>query len=60
MMTELINEGDPIDEDFPTGPAIGDPVPDFTLPDQFGNLIRFSVVRGTDQALLLFYRSSSW
>ncbi len=59
-MTELINKGDPIGEDFPTGPAIGKPVSDFTLPDQFGNFIRFSAVRGTDQALVLFYRSASW
>ena len=59
-MTELINGGDPVGEDFPTGPAIGEPIPNFTLPDQFGNTIRFSDIRGRDKALILFYRSASW
>ena len=59
-MTELINSGDPIGEDFPTGPAIGERVPDFTLLDQFGNQIRFSQARGNSRALVLFNRSASW
>ena len=59
-MAELVNGGDPIGEDFPTGPAVGERVPDFRLPDQFGNLVRFSDARGTDRALILFYRSASW
>ena len=59
-MPELINAGDPTDENFPTGPAIGEPVPDFELQDQFGNLTRYSKVRGTSQALILFQRSASW
>ena len=59
-MAELINGGDPVGEDFPSGPAIGEPVPDFTLPDQFGNSIRFSDVGVGNQALILFYRSASW
>ena len=59
-MPALINAGDPSNENFPTGPAIGEPVPDFELPDQFGNLTRYSKVRGTSQALILFQRSASW
>ena len=59
-MTELVNAGDPIGEDFPTGPNVGEPVPDFALPDQLGNLVRFSEVRGRNQALILFHRSASW
>lgn len=58
-MTQLLNE-DPIDGDFPTGPAIGEPAPDFTLPDQSGNHIRFATVRDSHRALILFYRSASW
>ena len=59
-MDTLINSGDPTGEDFPTGPNIGDPVPNFALPDPFGNVVRFSEVRGADKALILFYRSASW
>ncbi|MCZ7575145.1 MAG: hypothetical protein M5U01_41885 [Ardenticatenaceae bacterium] len=59
MASKLIHE-DPTGETFPTGPAIGEPVPDFTLPDQFGNLIRFSAPRGADRALIIFFRSASW
>ena len=59
-MTQPTNWQDPTSEDFPTGPAIGEPAPDFALPDQFGNLVRFSEARGTNQALVLFHRSASW
>ena len=59
-MPALINGGDPIDENFPTGPANGEPAPDFELPDQFGNLTQYSKVRGTGQALILFHRSATW
>ena len=59
-MAELVNEGDPPSENFATGPAIGEPVPDFALPDQAGNLVRFSESRRKERALILFYRSASW
>ena len=58
-MAELVNAGDPIGA-FPTGPAVGEPLPDFALPDQFGNLVRFSEARDTDRALVVFHRSASW
>ena len=59
-MAKLIRGGDPAGEDFPTGPGIGEPVPDFMLPDAFGNMVRFSDARGGKRALILFYRSASW
>jgi len=59
-MAKLINAGDPTGDDFPTGPNIGEPVPDFALPDPFGNVVRFPEARGADKALILFYRSASW
>ncbi len=59
-MTQPISPEDPIGRDFPTGPAVGEPVPDFVLPDQHGNPVRLSTVRGTAQALILFHRSASW
>ena len=45
-------------EQWSTGPAIGDPLPDFTLPDQHGRPVAFHEVRGGDRALLAFQRSS--
>ena len=59
-MSELINSGDPLDEDFPKGPALGEPFPDFELVDHSGRMVRFSEARGTDRALILFHRSASW
>ena len=59
-MPELVNSGDPTSEDFPTGPAVGEPVPDFTLPDQSGRPVQFSAARGDGRSLILFYRSASW
>ena len=60
-MPNLVNSGDPCSEDFPTGPAIGEPVPGFTLPDQFGRPVQFSPpFPGGGRSLILFYRSASW
>jgi peroxiredoxin len=58
-MSQKINE-DPTSDDFPTGLGIGELVPDFTLPDQLGHVIRFSEYRAGGRALLLFFRSASW
>ena len=45
---------------FPSGPGIGDTLPDFTLPDQRGRLLHYSEWRSDGQALIIFYRSASW
>ncbi|MFQ5926157.1 MAG: hypothetical protein ACE5MH_01840 [Terriglobia bacterium] len=37
-------------------PKIGDVVPDFTLPDQHGNLVKLSDSRSAGPLLLVFYR----
>ncbi len=50
----------PSTEDFPTGPAIGDQLPDFTLPDQTGAMRNFNATRADDRALVVFYRSTRW
>jgi|APSaa5957512622_1039677.scaffolds.fasta_scaffold253588_2 peroxiredoxin len=60
MQRKLINAGDPLSEDFSTGPDVGQRVPDFTLPDQTGNPVNFAEARGAKRALILFYRSASW
>lgn len=45
---------------FPTGPALGEVFPDFTLPDQHGDPVTLSDARGGERALVLFYRSARW
>jgi len=57
---KLVNAGDPLSEEFPSGPNVGESVPDFTLMDQFGNAVNFAEKRGPNRALILFYRSASW
>jgi hypothetical protein len=43
-----------------TGPAIGERVPDFSLPDQHGNLRSLHELMGPDGLLLVFSRSADW
>lgn len=50
----------PSTDDFPTGPTIGDLLPDFTLPDQTGVLRNFTATRDGARALVVFYRSTRW
>ena len=59
MAKKLINNGDPENDDFSSGPKIGDPVPSFTLPDQEGRRITYEP-NGENKALILFHRSASW
>ncbi len=47
-------------EDATTGPEVGEPLPDFTLPDAFGNPLDFHADRGGKKAALVFYRSAVW
>ena len=48
-------EGEP-----PSGPEVGERLPDFTLPDQHGRPVTFSEARGGDRALVVFHRSARW
>ncbi len=43
-----------------TGPDIGERLPDFTLPDAFGNTVNFHANRGTSKSAVVFYRSAVW
>ncbi len=43
-----------------TGPAIGERLPDFELPDAFGRAVSFHADRGQSKAALVFYRSAVW
>jgi hypothetical protein len=50
----------PATNDFPTGPAIGDPFPDFALPNQRGDVVHLSEARGESRAVVVFERSARW
>jgi hypothetical protein len=59
MANRLPNNGDPENDDFPSGPKIGDTVPTFTLSDQEGRRITYEP-DGQNKALILFHRSAAW
>lgn len=46
--------------DYPTGPAVGERLPSFTLPDQNGNQIDFHGDRRGRKAIVVFHRSAYW
>jgi peroxiredoxin len=50
----------PATDDFATGPTIGEKLPDFTLPNQYGEPVNFSTAREGKGALVVFQRSSRW
>ena len=43
-----------------TGPEIGDALPDFTLPDAAGGLVRLHEDRAGARAVVVFFRSAVW
>ena len=47
-------------EDFPTGPAIGERLPDFELLDHTGRSVRLHEDRGASKAAVVFFRSAVW
>jgi len=59
MPNPLPNGGDPETDSFPSGPEIGQSVPEFALPDQNGRTITYRP-DGEHQALILFHRSADW
>ena len=46
--------------EFPTGPEVGEALPDFTLMDQHGRPVNFASARGGQRALVVFHRSARW
>ncbi len=42
------------------GPQIGERVPDFSLPDQNGQVRTLESILGPNGAMLLFHRSADW
>lgn len=50
----------PPTEEFPTGPEVGERLPDFTLPDQHGRPVNITAARDGGRALVVFHRSARW
>ncbi len=50
----------PASADFPTGPAIGERLPDFVLPNQRGETVDFHADRAGRKAAVVFQRSAVW
>ena len=42
------------------GPQVGDVVPDFSAPDQFGRTQTLNSIMGANGAMLIFNRSADW
>lgn len=42
------------------GPQLGEPAPDFNLPDQRGQYQSLDSLMGTNGIILLFHRSADW
>ena len=47
-------------EQTPTGPEIGERLPDLPLTDQWGNSVTIDAARGNRRALVVFHRSLYW
>jgi len=43
-----------------TGPAVGQPVPDFAATDQNGRTQTLNTVAGAKGTMLVFFRSADW
>ena len=43
-----------------TGPEIGERLPNFHLPDAYGDLIDFHQSRANSRAVVVFFRSAVW
>ncbi len=48
------------DPGFPTGPEIGERLPDFELEDHTGRRVSLHADRGNSKAAVVFFRSAVW
>ena len=46
--------------EIPSGPAVGERLPDFELPNQHGKQVDFHASREGKKAVVVFYRSCVW
>ena len=50
----------PASEEFPTGPEIGERLPEFSLLNQWGRIVDYHADRGDSKSIVVFYRSAVW
>jgi len=50
----------PASEEFPTGPEIGERLPEFSLLNQEGRIVDYHADRGDSKSIVVFYRSAVW
>jgi len=50
----------PASDEFPTGPEIGERLPEFSLLNQEGRLVDYHADRGDSKSIVVFYRSAVW
>ncbi len=49
-----------LEQGHPTGPEVGERLPDFHLPDAYGREVAFHADRGDAKAVVVFFRSAVW
>ena len=50
----------PASHEFPTGPEVGERLPEFSLANQQGRLVDYHADRGDSKSIVVFYRSAVW
>lgn len=50
----------PATDNFPTGPAVGEQLPNIRLANQHGEMIDLHGRQGDGNAVVVFYRSATW
>ena len=50
----------PASHEFPSGPEVGERLPDFRLGNQNGEIIDYHEHRGDSKSIVVFYRSAVW
>ena len=50
----------PATHEFPTGPGIGERLPEFSLPNQRGRMLDYHADRAGSKSVVVFYRSAVW
>ena len=50
----------PVSHEFPSGPEVGERLPDFRLSNQNGEMIDYHEHRGDSKSIVVFYRSAVW
>ncbi len=50
----------PASHEFPSGPAVGERLPEFSLPNQAGQIVDYHADRGDSKSIVVFFRSAVW